>query len=84
LGISFGYEGWIITLNDGSQVSGIIASKTETDILLKMPGGVSQNIKTSNIKSKVQIDSSIMPSGLQESMSTQELVDLAEYMKSLK
>ncbi len=84
LGISFGYEGWNITLKDGSQLSGIIASKTETDIMLKMPGGVSQNIKTSNIKSKVQIEGSIMPSGLQESMTTQELVDLAEYMKSLK
>ncbi len=84
LGISFGYEGWIITLKDGTELSGIISSKTETDIILKMPGGISQNIKTSNIKSKVQLDSSVMPSGLQESMTTQELVDLAEYLKSLK
>jgi putative membrane-bound dehydrogenase-like protein len=84
LGISFGYEGWIITLKDDTQTSGIIASKTETDIILKMPGGLTQNIKTSNIKSKLQMDSSVMPSGLQESMTTQQLVDLAEYMKSLK
>jgi putative membrane-bound dehydrogenase-like protein len=84
LGISFGYEGWNITLKDGTQLSGIISSKTETDIILKMPGGITQNIKTSNIKAKQMLDVSIMPAGLQESMTTQELVDLTEYMKSLK
>ena len=84
LGISFGYEGWIFTLKDGSMVSGIIASKTETDIIVKMAGGTSQNIKTSNIKSKEQLDTSIMPAGLQEQMTTQELVDMADYLKSLK
>ncbi len=84
LGISFGYEGWIITIKDGSQFQGIIISKTETDIILKQMGGNTQNIKTSNIKSKVQLDNSVMPAGLQEQMSTQELVDLVEYLKSLK
>jgi putative heme-binding domain-containing protein len=84
LGISFGYEGWDITLKDGTVMSGIIASKTETDIILKMPGGVSQNIKTSNIKTIKQLENSVMPAGLQEGMSTQELVDMVEYLKSLK
>lgn len=84
LGISFGYEGWIITLKDGSQFNGIITSKTETDIMLKQMNGNVQSIKTSNIKSKIQMDTSVMPAGLQESMSTQELVDLVEYLKSLK
>jgi putative membrane-bound dehydrogenase-like protein len=85
LGISFGYEGWNITLKDGTLLSGIIASKTETDIILKSPGGAaSQNIKTSDIKTMNQMDSSVMTAGLQESMTTQELVDLVEYLKSLK
>ncbi len=84
LGISFGYEGWNIVLKDGTEFFGIITSKTETDILLRMQNGTTQNIKTSNIKSKTQIENSVMPSGLQESMTTQELVDLTEYLKSLK
>ena len=84
LGISFGYEGWNIILKDGTELFGIITSKTETDILLKTQSGTTQNIKTSNIKSKTQLDNSVMPAGLQESMTSQELVDLAEYLKSLK
>jgi hypothetical protein len=31
-----------------------------------------------------QLDSSMMPSGIQEAMSTQELVDLVDYLSSLK
>jgi hypothetical protein len=42
-GISFGYEGWDIKLKDGTQLVGIVASKTETDVVLKMPGGIVQN-----------------------------------------
>lgn len=83
LGISFGYEGWDITLKDGTSLSGIITSKTETDIILKMPGGATQNIKTSQIKTKQQMANSVMPAGLQESMTTQELVDLVAYLKVL-
>jgi putative membrane-bound dehydrogenase-like protein len=83
-GVSFGYEGWSIVLKDGTQMAGIIASKTETDVLLKLPGGASQAIKTSQIKSLTKMDGSMMPAGLQESMATQELVDLVTYLKILK
>jgi putative membrane-bound dehydrogenase-like protein len=83
LGISFGYEGWELTLADGSTMAGIIASKTETDIILKQPGGNSQTIKTSQIKNMKKIDGSIMPAGLQEAMTTKELVDLTIYLRAL-
>ncbi|MCY7351557.1 MAG: c-type cytochrome [Cytophagaceae bacterium] len=83
-GISFGYEGWEIKMKDGSTLTGIISSKTETDIDLKYPGGTSQRIKTSAVKSMKQLTDSMMPAGLQENMGTQEFVDLVEYLASLK
>jgi putative membrane-bound dehydrogenase-like protein len=83
-GISFGYEGWELKMKDGSTLVGIIASKTETDIDLKYPGGTTQRIKTSAVKSMKQLPDSMMPAGLHEAMSTQELVDLVEYLASLK
>ena len=42
-GISFGYEGWDLKMKDGTQYSGIISSKTETDIEIKMPGGLKKS-----------------------------------------
>lgn len=83
-GISFGYEGWEVKFKDGSTVTGIVSSKTETDLQMKFPGGVVTNYKMADVKSMKQMDSSMMPSGLHEAMSTQELVDLVEYLATLK
>jgi putative heme-binding domain-containing protein len=83
-GIGFGYEGFEVTLKDGSTVSGIVASKTETDLILKFPGGSTQEYKMSQVKSIKQLNDSMMPSGLQDAMSTEELVSLVDYLSNLK
>lgn len=83
-GISFGYEGWEVKFKDGSTMTGIVSSKTETDLQMKFPGGVVTNYKMADVVSMKKIDTSMMPAGLQEAMSTQELVDLVEYLSSLK
>jgi putative membrane-bound dehydrogenase-like protein len=83
-GISFGYEGWQIDMKDGSTLTGIISTKTETDIELKYPGGSSQKIKTSDVKSMKQLKESMMPGGLHQVISHQDLADLLEYMANLK
>jgi putative membrane-bound dehydrogenase-like protein len=82
-GISFGYETWQVNMKDGSMYTGIISSRTETDIDLKMPGGVIQKIKTADVKNTVQKDESMMPA-MYQSMSKQELADLIAYLESLK
>jgi putative heme-binding domain-containing protein len=83
-GISFGYEGWELKLKDGSTITGIIASKTETDIELKLPGGAKQHIKTRDVKSMKELKESMMPESLHESMSKQDLVNLLGYLENLK
>lgn len=83
-GISFGYEGWLLKMKDGSTLAGIIASKTETDIDLKMPAGMVMKIKTAQISSMEQMKSSMMPEGLHESIGKQELTDLLAYLETLK
>ena len=83
-GISFGYEGFDVKFKDGSTMSGVVSSKTETDLQLKFPGGVVQNYKMADVVSMKKMDSSMMPSGLHDNMSTQELVDLVDYLASLK
>ncbi len=83
-GISFGYEGYEVKFKDGSSMTGIISSKTETDLIMKFPGGSTQEYKMSNVKSMKQLDESMMPAGLQEAMSTEDLAGLVEYLSSLK
>lgn len=83
-GISFGYEGWVLKMNDGSETMGIISSKTKTDIELKMPGGIVQKIKLSSVKSMEQMKTSMMSAGLHTGMSQQEMADLLAYLDGLK
>ena len=83
-GIGFGYEGWQMELKDGSSLVGIIASKTEDEIELKLAGGNKRTIKQSEIQSKKQLDISLMPEGLYQQMDIQQLTDLLEYLSSLK
>jgi hypothetical protein len=42
-----------------------------------------QTVDKTDIVSRVQLSSSLMPSNLQSSMTQQELVDLIEYLKDL-
>lgn len=83
-GIGFGYEGWEIRMKDGSTLSGIIASKTETDIDLKFPGGARKQIKTADVLALTQMKTSMMTDGLYQSISTQDMANLLDYLESLK
>ncbi|PHX74722.1 MAG: hypothetical protein CK547_01915 [Chitinophagaceae bacterium] len=83
-GIGFGYEGWTIALKDGSTTAGIISGKTDDKISIKYPGGVNSKIKTSDIKSKKQMEKSMMTEGLYENFSNQGMADLLEYLSALK
>lgn len=83
-GISFGYEGYIIKMKDGSTNVGIIASKTETDLDLKVPGGNIVKLKLNEVASQEKLENSMMPAGLENAMTTGELVDLVTYLMTLK
>jgi putative heme-binding domain-containing protein len=83
-GISFGYEGYTLKMKDGSEAIGIIASETEDEITLKMPGGVASKYDKGQMLSKNKMESSMMPPNLHQAMTEQELVDLVEYLYSLK
>ena len=83
-GIGFGYEGWELYLKDGSMLSGIIAGKTETDIDLKLPGGARKAVKTGEVKRLTQMKESMMPEGLHENLSAQDMSNLLEYLSGLR
>jgi putative membrane-bound dehydrogenase-like protein len=83
-GIGFGYETFEIKTKSGDTYLGIILSKNETDIMLRLPGGMVKSFKTSALKSYKQVPESLMPEGLADGMSTTELVNLIEYLSTLK
>lgn len=83
-GIAFGYEAWQIELKNGDEAYGLISSETENEITVKAVGGVTTRYKKSDVAKRTKQKLSIMPAGLQQNMSAQEIVDLVEYLASLK
>ena len=83
-GISFGFEAWTIELKNGDEASGIIASETEDEIVLKIATGATSGHKKADIAKREKQKLSIMPAGLQQNMTTQDFVDLLEHLASLK
>ncbi len=82
--ISFGYEGFNVKTKSGSTLIGYIISDSDDELVMKVPGGVTVTTKKSEIFSKDKIDGSLMPEGLIASISEEELVDLVEYLMTLK
>ena len=83
-GINFGYEGYLIKTKDGKLYNGYITSQTETELTLRMMGGLLQTIPLQEIASKEALEQSLMTANLQMAMSEQEIVDLVEYLGTLK
>ncbi|WP_461102692.1 PVC-type heme-binding CxxCH protein [Spirosoma koreense] len=82
-GINHGYETNQIKTRDGGQLMGLIGSESTDEVVLKLPGGLTQTIRKADIQSKTQTPQSMMPS-FSEALSKHELVDLVEYLSTLK
>jgi putative heme-binding domain-containing protein len=82
-GISFGYEGYLITLNDQSKLTGLIISRTASEITVKQIGGIITVYTTDQIQSIDNLDTSLMTPNLHSVMDQKELVDLVSYLELL-
>jgi putative membrane-bound dehydrogenase-like protein len=82
-GINPGYETYVLKTADGGTLTGLLASESAGETVLKLPGGTTQAVKNSAIVSKTKAEHSMMPA-FGESLSQAELVDLVAYLEGLK
>ena len=83
-GISFGYEGYVFKLKDGSDVGGIIASETDDALEVTIPGGIKKQYNKTEIVSRRKMENSMMPANLHQTMTQRELVSLVEFLSAQK
>lgn len=77
-----GFENYVVRTNDGQTLAGFIADKDEHVIVLRPVGGQPVVIDQADILSMDAAGVSLMPNGLLNDLSNQELVDLFTYLKS--
>ncbi|MEL6865246.1 MAG: PVC-type heme-binding CxxCH protein [Bacteroidota bacterium] len=83
-GINFGYEGYLIKLKNEAVYSGYITSETQEELKLRIMGGTDQVIAKRDILSQQALEQSLMTPNLQALMKEKELIDLVEYLGTLK
>ena len=81
--IAPGFDTVTLKLED-SMAMGIVASENDQEVVLKAMGGAKTTYKKADIVSRTKGTNSMMPVGQQAAMTTQDLVDLIEYLSSLK
>lgn len=78
------YIAYIVNTKDGQTLTGVVAEDNATSLTLKMMAGVSQTIQRSNIKGTLSSGQSLMPEGLEQGMTVQEMADLLTFIEELK
>jgi putative membrane-bound dehydrogenase-like protein len=76
-----GFAGYQVETTDGRELSGLILSETANSITLRQAQGQDETISRTNIKLLTASRLSLMPEGLEQSLTRQELADLVGYLK---
>ena len=83
-GISHNYEAWLAVTNDGKTVTGLLVSKTDSEVVLKDAGGIVYTLKLADVDELKKLTTSLMPADLQKLLTPQDLVDVVDYLTTLK
>jgi putative heme-binding domain-containing protein len=83
-GISHNYESYVAVLDDGNVITGILISETDQEITLKTAEAIERKIERESIEEIKKQTISLMPADLQKTMTAEQLVDVVEYLTTLK
>ena len=75
------YQTITVATDDGRTLAGWLASETDTSLTLRTAFGVEETVLRRNIASLSASGLSLMPDGLEQAMTTDELVNLIAYLK---
>ena len=77
-----GYETHKVTTRTGEVLIGIVAASNDAELTLRDPGGIEHTVPQASIAHR-EIVGSLMPAGLTDSLSPEDLRDLFTYLSGL-
>jgi putative heme-binding domain-containing protein len=83
-GISHNFETYTLLLADGSVQNGIIISQTDAEFQIKTAEAIVRKIPREDVEEFKKSTVSLMPADLQKLLTAQNLVDVVEYLTTLK
>jgi putative membrane-bound dehydrogenase-like protein len=83
-GISHNYESYVVALDSGNVITGILVSETADSVTIKGNDAIARTFKRDEIEVMKKSEISLMPADLQKTMTVQDLLDVVEYLTTLK
>lgn len=75
------YRAWNLVLEDGETVSGIVAAETSNNLVLRQAGDAERAILRGRIRSMEVMPGSLMPAGLEASLTREAMADLLAWIR---
>ena len=83
-GISHNYENFSVLTDEGQVISGLKISQTDDEVVIRTADAINRKIPSEEIVRMKKSDKSIMPENLHHITGQQGLIDVVEYMTTLK
>ena len=78
------YKLVVVTTRDGRTYSGNVIAENERQLTMRVVGQDAVVVNKSAIQSREVMPTSLMPVGLFDNLSEQEVLDLVKYLRSVK
>ncbi|KAA5546197.1 c-type cytochrome [Roseiconus nitratireducens] len=83
-GISHNYENYVVLTEEGQVVTGLKVSETEDEIVIRTAEAIDRKFPLDELVEIKKSEKSIMPEDLQQLTGQKGLIDIVEYMTTLK
>ena len=82
--IGYNFRTTVAALNDGRTVNGLVVEDTPDRLVLKTAEGQRVTIRPADIEDRKQVEVSLMPEGLAQTMGEGDFVDMLAFLQTLK
>jgi putative membrane-bound dehydrogenase-like protein len=76
------YQAQLLTLKNGTALTGLITGETANNVTLRLPGGTEQAVLRSDIASEKPLGKSLMPEGLEAALDAQGVADVLAWLRA--
>jgi putative heme-binding domain-containing protein len=78
------YQAFTFTLENGESLIGIIAAEDPQNVTIRMAGGQERTFPRRQVQTMKGLGQSLMPEGLEASLTEQDVADLLEFINTLR
>ena len=82
--IAQGFDTYLFAMETGKVITGFVSGESADEVQVRQANGVSQTLKKSEIELRQKKTESMMPNGIANNLTPEQLADLIAYLQSLK